>query len=662
MLAITQFEVYVLQKGRWLLHARYPGEERDQAVLDARTTEHTTGFPSKVIRETYFPDINDSERITTYISQKAKDATKPLSSTARRPAIVARAANALARHKRPATTPRARLSAAQTFFRVIVAGGISLGAATLITGIVAWVLHRLADVGLEMASDVRTMVLTYSYVLMFLFFFWSLFRSKLPLHRLLADLWAKTAKANEAAALLKADANAKPPKVKPKYDRSASPETLREVEDLKVKRGDLETALPPELTDEPAAPIAPLSAAPPTTIEAQAEAARAAEVAKASADEIAAEKAAIEKKRKQAEKQAQKEAKEQAEKAAAQQTATETAEKPAEQPQEAARETLNLERMVLRRFAVDVVKQAVRGAMPDDPVARRGAAIVLAGGAAGVAATAKLNAASELELLVDSMHHIGMNQGAIDSFLMQRHEQTTAATNTALLAAGRSALAAYLEGAADVATGLSRALANWRTPMGQNILPMPGVSVGDITAVPLLDVYILTELREEAHTGQNETAVDAFHDQSMGVHNNVVRAAITAHGGHEVKHTGKGIFARFTAARDAVDAAVDMQRNFTETTSKLAVGIIGNTVAGEDPILSANLVRQAQAILARTGAGEILCEAQVQAAVRRQQSGAEADAGTAQSTEDLGLARLVVPEADFETPHGKPPLKNTVAS
>ena len=652
MLAITQFEVQVLQKGRWLIHARYPGEEHHQAVQDARATEASTGFPSKVIRETYFPDINESERITIYISQKAKDATKTAASQ-RRPAIVARAATALTSGKNVPRTTRPRLTAAQTFFRVIVAGGISLGAATLVTGVVAWALHRLAEVGLDMASDVRTMVLTYSYVSMFLFFFWSLFRSRLPLHRLLADLWAKTSKATET---VKADVNAKPPKVKPKYDRTASPEALREVEDLKVKRGDVDAGKPPELSEEPA-PVT--AAAPSPAVESAVEAARAAEVARVGAEETAAEKAAIEKKRKQAEKLAQKEAaQKEAEKTAAQQAVQPTAPTP-----EPLRESLNLERMVLRRFAIDVVKPAVRSAMPDDPVTRRGTAVVLAGGAAGVAGTAQINASAELELLVDAMHHIGMKQGAIDSFLGQRDEQMSAAANTGLLAAGRSALAAYLEGGADVAAVLARALSNWRTPMGQNILPMPGVSVGEITAVPLLDVYILTELREDDYRGQNETAAEAFHDQSMGTHNNVVRAAITAHGGHEVKHTGKGIFARFPAARAAVDAAVDMQHNFTESTSKLAIGIIGNTVAGEDPILSANLVRQAQSILSRTGPGEILCEAQVQAAVRRHQSADEIKAGAGQSTEDLGLTRLVVPEANFEGPQqAKSPLKNTAAS
>jgi hypothetical protein len=134
----------------------------------------------------------------------------------------------------------------------------------------------------------------------------------------------------------------------------------------------------------------------------------------------------------------------------------------------------------------------------------------------------------------------------------------------------------------------------------------------------------------------------------MGAHNNAVRHALAVHGGQEVKHTGKGIFARFTTATAAVDAAMDIQRGYQDDGSKLAIGIVGNSVAGEDPILSANLVRQAQAILARTGPGEILCEAQVRAAVKRQQR--ERDTNPKQEVEDLDLVRLVIPEPSFETP------------
>src|SRR5262245_60505664 len=73
MLAVTQYEVYVLQHGRWTVHARYTSEERKEAILDARTTEIGTGFPTKVMKETYFPDLNDTEIVTAYISPKAKE-------------------------------------------------------------------------------------------------------------------------------------------------------------------------------------------------------------------------------------------------------------------------------------------------------------------------------------------------------------------------------------------------------------------------------------------------------------------------------------------------------------------------------------------------------------------------------------------------------------
>jgi hypothetical protein len=235
-----------------------------------------------------------------------------------------------------------------------------------------------------------------------------------------------------------------------------------------------------------------------------------------------------------------------------------------------------------------------------------------------------------------------MNQVSVESFLTQHAQLVTAPANLGLLAAGRNALTAYLEGAQDIAATLARALAGWRTPFGQSNLPPAPFASG---TMPLLDVYMMTELREGPHPEGTETALDAFHDQAMGAHNNAVRHALAAHGGHEVKHTGKGIFARFTTATAAVDAAIDMQRQFADGDSKLAIGIIGNTTAGEDPILSANLVRQAQIILARTSPGEILCEAQVRAAVQRQRG--ETD-GPDESAEQLDLVRLVVPEPDFE--------------
>jgi len=640
MLAITHFEVYAFHQGRWTLHARYTSEDQKEAVLDARTTEASTGFPTKVVRETYFPEINNSETLTTYISPKAKEQQR-LAHERRTPLNAARtvAAN-VTRRARSGFVRSPRLTAAQTFFRVVVAGGMSLIAALLMTGIVNWLLSYVAKSGVNIADNTRSTILTYSYVVMFLFFFYSLFRSKLPLHRLLADLWQKAAAQTQRGPASVPVIDGKPPRVRPKHDRAASPETLREWEDLKVKRGDLDSIKPAEIPEAPpvtavAAPVPPPPVAPPvvekTPLEKTAQPAEPPPV-------LEVEKPAeIKKKDKEKEKQ-------QAAAAEAERVKdAERAKKEKEKEDAAATGALNLERMVLRRFAVEVVKPAIKSAMPDDPVARRGAAVVLAGGAAGVAATAKLGASAEIELLTDALRHVGMNQVSVESFLSQHTQLVSAPANLGLLGAGRSALAAYLEGGADIAATLARALAAWRTPFGQpNLPPAPFVS----EALPLLDVYMMTELREAPRPDGNETMLDALHDKAMGAHNNAVRHALAAHGGHEVKHTGKGIFARFTTATAAVDAAMDMQRQFSDGDSKLAIGIIGNTTAGEDPILSADLVRMAQTILARTDGGEILCEAQVRAAVQRQRG--EGDSGEG-GAEQLDLVRLVVPEPDFES-------------
>jgi len=650
MLAITQFEVYVLQHGRWILHARYSGEERHEAVLDARTTEIATGYPTKVLRETYFPEVNDSETVTAYISPKAKTAR-----VAPPPATPFRAAaNALAR-RRGTRAVKAPMSVSNLFFRVIVAGGLSLAAATLMTGLVNWILNQVSGDRMPISSETATMVLTYSYVVLFLLFFFSLFRSRLPLHRLLADLWQKSTKSSADVAAATARSST-PPKVRPKHARPPSPESLREFEDMKLKRGDLDAAKPPEIIETPVAVVAGPEVAPPPTLEPDKAAEKAAEKAakKAAAEKAGAEKAATEKAA------AEKAAAEKAKAAEKKQKPEELAPESSDAPREEAgfENNLNLERMVMRRFANDVVKPAIVGTMPDDPVARRGAALALAGAAAGVAATARLGPAAEVELLTDAQRHMGTPQATIDLFMGQYAEHTAAPANTLLVAAGRNAVVAYLEGAADVVTVIARALAAWRTPFGQPSPTMLGsspspapFSATPADALPLIEAYLLTELREEhiapafdETPASNAAAEDASHDQAMGMHNGIVRTVLANHSGHEVKHTGKGIFARFTTARAAIDAAVEMERQFAAAPSgpKVAIGIIGNTTAGEDPILSPNLIRQAQAVIVRARGGEILCEPQVHAAVERQ-AGAQNEPGDQASSraEEIDLVRVV---------------------
>jgi class 3 adenylate cyclase/pimeloyl-ACP methyl ester carboxylesterase len=55
----------------------------------------------------------------------------------------------------------------------------------------------------------------------------------------------------------------------------------------------------------------------------------------------------------------------------------------------------------------------------------------------------------------------------------------------------------------------------------------------------------------------------AAYEQMLGLHNRVVRGALRAHGGAEVKHTGDGIMASFSATSNAVACALAIQDALT---------------------------------------------------------------------------------------------------
>jgi len=597
MLAITQFEVYVLDHGRWTIHARYGSHQRKAAVMDARTTEFTTGLPTKVVCETYFPEINESELVTAYVSPKARELreeakTRRQGRSPGPPTSQPRAAN---NRKR---APRQHLNVRQYVMRVVVAGAFSLVAATLTTLLLSWVLRRVSESGVEMTQATMTNIVTYGYAVLFVFYFMSLFRSRLPLHKLLAYLWQQntqttTAKTSDARTIAAQIA----PRLRPKNSSAAAAAADRALEELKTLRGDPtpEPVVDPDFL--PARPPLTIEQAPIEIVDERTQKKRQKELEKAqkaAADKVAAEKAA-------------------AEKAAAQATALDIA---------TPSDTLVLERAVLRRFIADVIVPATTGTMPDDPVTRRGIALVLSGASAALAETAKTDATAQIDLLIDALKQTGFNAATLQMFMEQYEEVVSAPANISLVDVGRAALAKHLDGV-DVARMLAVALAGWRTPHGQPTgMEAPPGDVGvahEPTHTEIHDVYFLSELRigsafAMTSDGTPDSAAEAARDAAMGLHNSVVRNVLGTHSGHEVKHTGMGIFARFASADAAIAAATEVQRRFTASYGpKLAIALIANTNS-EDPLVSSNIVRQAQTAAAQALDGETLVERRLQRA------------------------------------------------
>ncbi|MBF0307443.1 MAG: hypothetical protein HQL41_17560, partial [Alphaproteobacteria bacterium] len=69
-IAVTHFEVYVYERDRWVLHARYTRAEREAAVTEAKMIERALNVGVKVVREEYNPHDNDSSETTVYLSSK----------------------------------------------------------------------------------------------------------------------------------------------------------------------------------------------------------------------------------------------------------------------------------------------------------------------------------------------------------------------------------------------------------------------------------------------------------------------------------------------------------------------------------------------------------------------------------------------------------------
>ena len=115
-------------------------------------------------------------------------------------------------------------------------------------------------------------------------------------------------------------------------------------------------------------------------------------------------------------------------------------------------------------------------------------------------------------------------------------------------------------------------------PAGAVLLPSSGSNQRDpgIRTVLFTDVVNSTTLTQSL----GDKAALAI----LGVHDTIVRDALSALGGREVKHTGDGIMASFVSAASAVRCAIQIQRELdkhAQKNSKHALKVRVGAAAGE---------------------------------------------------------------------------------
>ena len=95
----------------------------------------------------------------------------------------------------------------------------------------------------------------------------------------------------------------------------------------------------------------------------------------------------------------------------------------------------------------------------------------------------------------------------------------------------------------------------------------------------------------ESSTALTQRLGDAKAQEVRRAHNEIVRAALSANGGNEIKHTGDGIMASFTTASSALDCAIAIQRGVAANRDEhpdsplgVYVGLnAGEPIAEDDP-------------------------------------------------------------------------------
>ena len=167
-----------------------------------------------------------------------------------------------------------------------------------------------------------------------------------------------------------------------------------------------------------------------------------------------------------------------------------------------------------------------------------------------------------------------------------------------------------------VAAGIPNA--EFRILPGQSLVPSDAPSA--ISAI--LEFLAGAHSRGEVHHGssfrtllftdlESSTALtqqlgDAKAQEVLHGHNDAVRAALTAHDGTEVKHTGDGIFAAFGSAVSAVEAALQIQRDLAGGEVRVRVGLNAGEPIAEDDDYFGTAVQLAARVCDRAEPGQVL--------------------------------------------------------
>lgn len=574
MPAIVNYEVYVLEGKEWSLYARFPGDERTKAIDEAINVEGQTAKPTKVMRETWYPESNSSEEAVAYISPRARKAQAEARAASARASAPGALVGGYGRTDFAwtgtgaggAAAPKA--SAREFVLRLSIVMVSALIIAVLGTGLASLFVGQLAGMGVTIGTSLSSLLFMV-FVALFLLSAVPLVMAYVPLDGF-TDKDKTDEPADDAAAKAAATAAAekeREAKRKSKADQDAA--AAKAEADRKLAEADAPGHADPELEarQKKEAEVAAKAAA-----EAR-EALK--KVAVADADPAA--------------------------KAAKEEEAVKPAEKPVREEPEPDPETLKYEqdRARMMKFLGAAVR-VLRTTHPQlDAFNKFGVNLYLAGAARVLCD--RNHQDRELELLRETIEVIGTKPALAQSFVDKLDEYMLEPRYVAMAQAGRRAMEKWLAKANDAFAELGTVMKEWNTPATK-------------AAAPTMITIVFTDM--VGSTDLTHAIGDEAAQEAVRAHNAIVRSALARFDGNEVKHTGDGIMATFPVTANAVAAAVQIQQGIAEHNEarpdmpiKLRVGLNSGEPIAEDNDYFGATVQLASRLCNAADEQQIVCAA-----------------------------------------------------
>lgn len=533
MSAIVHFEIYVEDARGWSLQARYPSADRDICIREAHMLEESLKRAVKVVRETYYPELNqndDSVVWTSRIRPRPRQTMMPPRGSGDYAAGSGPGAN-----QSTAEAPKRPASAADLMVRITLIIIASLLLSVMGAGLVSALLSNIPSSVMHVSTGEQRLILFVVFLGLFLIIAVPLILLYVPLDFLMGG--------NRAAA--KAQAKARDQEKQAREKERAREKADREKAEKEKEKAERDKAEKEAVTKETEKP----KPAPALT-----------------AEQVKSE---MESKRKEQLKEQWRKEKEEEDRdvletalkqdtqANKDQQKQEEDKKKREEDEARRREaSLHLEqaRLVIMKFlggAVNIIKTT----HPQlDTYNRFGVNLYLAGACEMLATHRKLTPEDSRRILLESVEVIGTKAEQARHLLDRMTAYQREPRYTQMISAGRAAMDAHISGKADPFLPLGAIMKEWNTPQSRQLATSNTVTI------------LFTDM--VGSTDMTQLMGDVAAQDVVRAHNTIVRRALAEHHGKEVKHTGDGIMASFEDPLNAVKAAVDIQIKSQEHTAR----------------------------------------------------------------------------------------------